>query len=216
VNGLSLPDPGTLALFVAATFGLLLSPGPNMALVVSQGLAHGPRGGVAGASGIALADLVLTMLVAAGVAALFAAWAPSFDLLRYAGAAYVAWLAFGSLRRRRDGSWPRAQAQRTAAIVRLAMLTSLLNPKALLFFLVFLPQFVEVRNGHVATQLLFLGIVLTAIAFAFHAGLGIASAKARAWAGSGIAAVAWMDRLQAAVFLGIAIRLVFLSRPAGM
>lgn len=208
-----MPDPATLLLFVAATFGLLLAPGPNMALVVSQGLAHGPRGGMATALGIALADLVLTVCVAAGLAALFAAWPPSFDLLRYTGAAYLAWLAIQSLRRRRGGAAPTRERD-IASIVRLSVATSLLNPKALLFFMVFLPQFVEARKGHVATQFLVLGSVLTVIAFAFHACLGIASARARAWASGRAAGVAWVDRLQAAVFLGIAGRLVLLS-PAG-
>jgi threonine/homoserine/homoserine lactone efflux protein len=206
-----MPDPGTLLLFVAATFGLLLSPGPNMALVVSQGLAHGPRGGVAVASGIAIADLVLTVSVAAGVAALFAAWPPSFDLLRYTGAVYLSWLALRSLRRRHGGRVPGARVQGTASIVRLSVATSLLNPKALLFFMVFLPQFADARQGHDASQLLVLGLVLAAIAFVFHAGLGIASARARHWASGRAAAVVWVDRLQAAVFLGIAVRLVFLS-----
>lgn len=209
-----MPDPGTLLLFVAAAFGLLLSPGPNMALVVSQGLAHGPRGGVAVACGIAVADMVLTVIVAAGVAALFAAWPPSFDVLRYTGAGYLAWLAIRSLRRGKRGRAPGAREQGTASIVRLSVATSLLNPKALLFFMVFLPQFVEARKGHVALQLLVLGFVLTAIAFVFHAGLGIASARARDWTSGRAAGVAWVDRLQAAVFLGIAIRLVFLS-PMG-
>lgn len=209
-----MPDPGTLMLFVAATFGLLLSPGPNMALVVSQGLAHGPRGGIAAASGIAVADLVLTVLVAVGVAALFAAWPPSFDVLRYTGAVYLAWLAIQSLRRRHRAGATGVREQDTASIVRLSVATSLLNPKALLFFLVFLPQFVEARNGHVAMQCMALGLVLTGIAFVFHAGLGIASARARDWTSGRAAGVAWVDRLQAAVFLGIAIRLVFLS-PMG-
>src|SRR5690348_11502008 len=150
-QGLPMPDSGTLLWFVAATFGLLLSPGPNMALVVSQGLAHGSRGGVAVAAGIALADLVLTVCVAAGVAALFAAWPPSFDLLRYTGAGYLGWLALRSLRRRHGRRAAGARMQGTASIVRLSVATSLLNPKALLFFLVFLPQFVEARQGHVAS-----------------------------------------------------------------
>lgn len=212
---IAVPQAATLLVFAGAVSALLLSPGPNMALVVSQGAAHGVRGGVAVAAGIALADLVLTVLVAAGVAALFSAWPSSFDVLRYAGAAYLAWLAVQALRRRRSAAVAVAPPRSTASIVRLSLATSLLNPKALLFFAVFLPQFVDAARGHVAAQLLFLGAVLTALAFAFHAALGIASAGARRWAGERLAGAAWIDRLQAAVFLGIALRLLFLSRPAG-
>ena len=82
----------TLGLFVLAALALMASPGPNMAFVLAQGAAHGPRGAFAGAIGIALADFVLALAAASGVAALMAAWAPAFDLLRWAGAAYLVWL----------------------------------------------------------------------------------------------------------------------------
>lgn len=208
------PSAPTLALFVASCFGLLLSPGPNMALVVSQGLAYGPRGGVAVAAGIMIADLVLTALVIAGVAALLAAWPPLLDMLRFGGAAYLVWLALKSLRRRDGGLLPTADARNTRSIVQLSILTSLLNPKALLFFMVFLPQFVEPERGGVGTQLAVLGIVLATIAFCFHTLLGVASARARRWAEGQGSRLRWMDRLQALVFLSLALRLAFIETTA--
>ena len=125
-----MPSLQTLLLFVVATSGLLLSPGPNMALVVSQGLAYGARGGIAVALGIAIADLVLTLFVVVGVAALLAAWPAAIDGLRYLGAAYLLRLAWLALRRRHAGALPDAAARSTRAIVEVAVLTSLLNPKA--------------------------------------------------------------------------------------
>ena len=206
-----MPSLQTLLLFVLATLGLLLSPGPNMALVVSQGLAYGPRGGIAVALGIVVADLVLTLLVVAGVAAMLAAWPNSFDVLRFAGAAYLMWLARQAVRRRRGGSLPVAEPRSTRSIVQLSVLTSLLNPKALIFFLLFLPQFVDPNRGQVGLQLTVLGLVLTATAFVFHAGLGILSAKARRLASGQSTSTVWLDRLQAAVFLGIAFRLLLIQ-----
>ena len=88
----------TLSLFLLAVLVLMLSPGPNMAFVLSHGMALGPRGGLAAALGIAAADLVLTLLTASGVTALLAAWAPMFDLLRYLGALYLLWLAWQAWR----------------------------------------------------------------------------------------------------------------------
>jgi len=205
------PSPQTLLLFAAACLGLLVSPGPNMALVVSQGLAYGPRGGVAVAAGIVIADLVLTCLVVAGVAAMLAAWPESLDVLRFAGAAYLMWLARKSLRRRHGVDLPAAEPRTTGAIVRLSVFTSLLNPKALLFFMVFLPQFVEPARGGVTAQLAVLGVVLATIAFVFHALLGVASARARHWAMGQGTRVKWLDRLQAFVFLGLAFRLLLLE-----
>ncbi|MFN3310462.1 MAG: LysE family translocator [Thermomonas sp.] len=197
----------TLWLFIAAATALLLSPGPNMALVVAQALAQGVRGGIAVASGILLADLVMTLLVMAGIAATLAAWPGALGVIQAAGALYLAWLGVQSLR----GHPQRGQVEvirSTPAIVRLSLLTSLLNPKALLFFLVFLPQFVAPERGPVALQLGLLGALLALLAFAFHAALGVASAHAGRRVTFGQARVIWLGRLQALVFFALAARLL--------
>jgi len=138
----------TLGLFLLAVLALLASPGPNMAFILAQGAAHGPRGAFAGAIGIALADLVLALAAASGVAALMAAWPPAFDLLRWAGAAYLVWLGVQALRAgsgaaaaHRAGPW------RGLHIARMGFFHTLMNPKALLFFVVFLPQFAHPDRG---------------------------------------------------------------------
>src|SRR5689334_636922 len=121
-------DAGTLSLFVLAVLALFISPGPNMAFVLSHGLAHGTRGGSA-------ADLVHTLCAATGVTALVAAWPPSFDVLRYAGALYLLWLAWQALRpSAARGDRAQAQPAGFARILRMAFLNNLVNPKALLFF----------------------------------------------------------------------------------
>ena len=132
-------DTGTLSLFVLAVLALFISPGPNMAFVLSHGLAHGVRGGFAAALGISAADLVHTLCAATGVTALVAAWPPSFDLLRYAGALYLLWLAWQALGPAGARCKVQAQPAGFARIVRMALLNNLVNPKALLFFMVFLP-----------------------------------------------------------------------------
>lgn len=90
-------DIQTLLLFSVAVLALLLSPGPNMAFLLSHGISHGVKGGVSVAIGIFLADLILTLVTAAVITTAIAAWAPSFDLLRYFGIVYLLWLAFKSL-----------------------------------------------------------------------------------------------------------------------
>lgn len=209
----TMPTASTLLLFSVAVLGLLVSPGPNMAMVVSHGLSHGARGGVACAAGIFVADLMLTLLVCAGIAALAAAWPPSFDLLRWAGALYLAWLAWKALRR----DAPTLQQARAASSAwrafRGAIVVSLLNPKALLFFLVFLPQFADPRRGGITAQLLVLGLLLSAIAFVFHALLGICAGRIAAGLRGRSRGLRWLDRLQAGVLLGLALRLLLLQRP---
>ena len=205
----------TLSLFLLAVLALFLSPGPNMAFVLSHGVAHGPRGGFAAAVGISAADLVHTLFAATGVTALVAAWPPSFDVLRYAGALYLVWLAVQALRSGgglRVGA--RAQPAGFGRIVRMALLNNLVNPKALLFFMVFLPQFVDPSRGSVPLQLVQLGVVLSMAALAFNTLLGACSGQVGRWLNSRPGAARFQSGLLAAVMLGLAVRLLFLDRPA--
>ena len=205
----------TLALFLLAVLALFLSPGPNMAFVLSHGVAHGPRGGFAAALGISTADLVHTLFAATGVTALVAAWPPSFDLLRYAGALYLLWLAVQALR---SGSGLPAHARvpssAFARIVRMAFLNNLVNPKALLFFMVFLPQFVDPARGSVPLQLVQLGVMLSAAALAFNTLLGACSGQLGRWLQRRPGAEKFQRGLLALVMVGLAIRLLLLDRPA--
>jgi threonine/homoserine/homoserine lactone efflux protein len=209
-----MPAIHTLLVFTAAVLGLMITPGPNMAFVLAQSVAHGPRGALAVAGGIFAADLGLTVLTVLGVAALMAAWPACFDLLRWAGAAYLAWLALRTWQRRRSAA---AESTGTGRLLRdvwfRAFLVSLLNPKALLFFLVFLPPFVEPSRGAVAAQLSRLGLTLSIVAFVFHTLLGLGASRLGRWAGRDAAAARPRRVLQSAIFLGLALRLVVLEAP---
>ena len=193
---------------------LFLSPGPNMAFVLSHGVAHGPRGGFAAALGISAADLVHTLFAATGVTALVAAWPPSFDLLRYASALYLLWLAVQALRSG-GGLRPGVQARPAGfgRIVRMALLNNLVNPKALLFFMVFLPQFVDPARGSVPLQLVQLGIVLSLAALGFNTLLGACSGQVGRWLQRRPGAEKFQRGLLATVMLALAVRLLFLDRP---
>ncbi len=206
----------TALLFLLAVLALMVSPGPNMAFVMSHGVAHGPRGGFAAALGIAASDLVHTLLAASGVTALVAAWPPSFDVLRYAGALYLLWIALQALRQR-GGLPPGGDRPRDAGfahIVRRACLNSLINPKALLFFMVFLPQFVDATRGHVPLQLVQLGLLLTAAALAFHTLLGAGAGQVGRWLQRRPGAEKIQRVLLACAMAGLALRLLLLDRPA--
>ena len=204
----------TLSLFLLAVLALFLSPGPNMAFVLSHGVAHGPRGGFAAALGISAADLVHTLFAATGVTALVAAWPPSFDVLRYAGALYLVWLAVQALRSGGLRMGAPAQTAGFGRIVRMALLNNLVNPKALLFFMVFLPQFVDPARGSVPLQLVQLGAVLSMAALAFNTALGACSGQVGRWLQRRPGAARFQSGLLATVMLGLAVRLLFLDRPA--
>jgi len=211
-------EPGTLALFLVAVLALFLSPGPNMAFVFSHGLAHGARGGFAAAIGIALADGVHTVCAATGITALIAAWPPSFDVLRYAGAVYLAWLAWQALRSgdAPSGHHAASSEARFGHIVRRAWLNNLANPKALLFFMVFLPQFVDPGRGAVAWQLVQLGLLLSLAGLAFNSVLGTGSGHLGRWLQRLPGAARLQRALLAGVMLGLAIRLLVLDRPPAL
>ena len=207
-------DAGTLALFLLAVLALFLSPGPNMAFMLSHGVAHGPRGGFAAALGIALADGVHTLCAATGITALVAAWPPSFNVLRYAGALYLLWLAWQALRAGglQTGAAPRAAGP--TRIVRSALFNNLVNPKALLFFMVFLPQFVDAARGSVPLQLVQLGVMLSLAGLAFNTVLGACGGQLGRWLQRRPGAAKVQRGLLAAMMLGLAVRLLLLDRPS--
>ncbi|ATE76787.1 MULTISPECIES: LysE family translocator [Pseudomonas] len=207
-------DPATLSIFVGAVMLLLLSPGPNMAFVISHGASYGWRGGVASGLGIGLADLILTALTAMGVTALVASWPPAFDLIRYAGVLYLLWLAFKALQKpSASGTSDVAQVPLKTLLIR-AMLNSLLNPKALLFFMVFLPQFVNAQRGSIAVQLVLLGMVLTLVSGVFHTLLGVFGSTVSRRISSTSTFAKWQSLGLAAVLLLLAVRLALMTRPA--
>jgi threonine/homoserine/homoserine lactone efflux protein len=204
----------TFGLFLVAVFALFLSPGPNMAFVLSHGMAYGMRGGFAAAIGITLADLVLTLLTATGITALVAAWPPSFDLLRYAGALYLVWLAIQAIRSPGVVRLKGREATSFIQISRMAMLNSLLNPKALLFFMVFLPQFVDASRGNIALQLAMLGVTLSIAALVFNSALGACGGRVGTFLNRHPQAVKWQGWLLSTMLFGLAARLLVMERPA--
>ncbi|MES2978569.1 MAG: LysE family translocator [Pseudomonadota bacterium] len=209
-------DAATLGLFLLAVLALFLTPGPNMAFVLSHGVAHGARGGMAAALGIALADLAHTLFAVTGITALVSAWAPAFDVLRYAGVVYLLWLAWRALRAPAGMSAaPTHSAQRFGSIVRSSLVNNLVNPKALLFFLVFLPQFVVPERGHVGFQLAVLGVSLAAFALVFHGLLGALSGHVSRRLNRSPEASRAQGVVLALVMTGLAARLLFLEPPPG-
>ncbi|MBI1773214.1 MAG: LysE family translocator [Burkholderiales bacterium] len=202
----------TLATFSIAVLLLLCSPGPNMAFVMTCGMQYGVRGGVAAALGIGAADIILTLLTACGITALITAWPPSFDLIRYAGAVYLLWMAYKALRNPASAIPTTAQTVPLRIVFARSCLNSLLNPKALLFFMVFLPQFVDAQAGMVTQQLLLLGLTLTIISSVFHALLGSFGHVIRHALMRHTKAARLQARILAAVLSLLALRLLLMTR----
>lgn len=154
----ALPSAGTIAAYVAAVLLLVFTPGPDMALFLGRTLANGRTAGFAVLAGTTVGLYVHTVLAALGLSALLAASATAFAVLKWIGAAYLVWLAIATLRHG-SGFSPReaGEAEPPMRSFLVGVGVNLLNPKIVLFFVTFLPQFVDPADPHAAFRIAFLG-----------------------------------------------------------
>jgi threonine/homoserine/homoserine lactone efflux protein len=159
------PDPDKLALFVPAALLLLVVPGPAVLYIVTQSVTRGRRAGLVSMLGVQTGGLVHVAAAAVGLSALLASSAVAFSVVKYAGAAYLVVLGVRRLlaREGRGDSGP-AEARSPGRLFRQGVVVNVLNPKTALFFLAFLPQFVDRSAGSVTLQLLGLGLLFIALA----------------------------------------------------
>jgi threonine/homoserine/homoserine lactone efflux protein len=205
-----------LGLFVATALVLNATPGADFLYTVTRTLQSGSRGGLAAALGISAGCVVHALAAAAGLAAVLAASAAAFHAVKWAGAAYLAWLAFGLLR---DAVRPLAAAAserpaRPASIRRIFLqgfLTNVLNPKVALFFLALLPQFIRADAADKPLAFLFLGAVFVINGTLFLLALVTLAARARRF-GASAAARRTLSGIGGVLFAGLAARLALVER----
>ncbi|MCM6772471.1 LysE family translocator [Nocardia sp. CDC159] len=153
-------------LFLLAATTLIAIPGPNHLYITARCIAEGRRAGVVSALGVETGTLVHVAAAAAGLSALIAASATAFTALRYAGAAYLLYLAYRTLRGGEDADAPVLGARPLHRVYLDGVLINLFNPKVVLFFLAFLPQFVDRDAGNVPLQIAILGVLTAFIGVA--------------------------------------------------
>jgi len=164
-------DPAVLAAFIAAGLLLNITPGADFVFVSASGISGGPRIGMAAALGISLGITLHVLLAAAGVSALLLANPAAYDVIRLAGALYLAylaihaWLASGDLKTGRP-------ALSVSQAVRRGFLTNVLNPKTALFIFAFIPQFTDPINGPIWLQILILGAIFQLFGFIIIIAIG--------------------------------------------
>ena len=217
-----MPLPDSIVVFMSASLALNITPGPNMLYVIARSTGDGRRAGVVSALGIGAGTLVHIALLALGVSTLLATVPLAYDAVRWAGALYLAWLGVRAIAAARRGVVlaPLAPAP-LPAVFRQGLVTNVLNPKVALFFLAFLPQFVDPARGNATAQIVFLGILfetsgtLVNIAVALGAS-GISSrlrnAAPRASSPRARRAAAALRVLTGAIFLGLSAKLALESR----
>jgi len=161
-----LPDFATLFAFTLAAVILIITPGPDMTLFLSKTLTQGRKAGVAAVLGAASGIVVHSLLAALGISALLAASQTAFMILKFGGAAYLVWLAVQAVRKGSALSveTKTGRTETPLSVWGQGFAINLLNPKIVLFFVTFLPQFVSVSDPYAAQKLLFLGGYFIALA----------------------------------------------------
>ena len=195
--------------FVAAIVVFLLIPGPgNLALVTSTGQG-GVRAGLAATLGLILGDQVLLWLAVAGVAALIAAWPPALHAVQWLGAAYLAWLGLRLILARPDGA--PVLTMRSGHYVRQAFAITLLNPKAIVFYMAFFPLFVDPGRRPGLATFAAMAATIAVLTFLYGLAVTLLTARLAARLRANPRVTSFLNKLAGVVMLGFGVRLV-LSR----
>ncbi|QPN32618.1 LysE family translocator [Diaphorobacter sp. JS3051] len=218
-----MPSIETLVAFFGVSVLLALTPGPDNLFVLLQSAQRGWRAGMCVVLGLCLGLVGHTTAVALGLAAVFAASAVAFTVLKFCGAAYLAYLAWGALRA--PASVPEEAPATGAAMapgarvpggalrmVGRGVVMNLTNPKVLIFFLAFLPQFADPARGGMARQILVLGVVFMLATFLVFGVIACFSGAFGALLQRSARAQRMLNRVAGLVFLGLAVRLATAER----
>ena len=205
--------PETITLFLAASIALAFVPGPDNIFVITQSALNGRLAGIIVTLGLCTGLLVHTAAVALGVAAIFAKSAFAFNLLKFAGAAYLLYLAWQALRAKPDKDFSsQSSSPSLRAYYLRGVIMNITNPKVAIFFLAFLPQFTEPANGSMTIQLLFLGILFILSAAVSFGTMAWFSGCLGDWLKTSDKAQIIINRIAGFVFVALAIRLLIPER----
>jgi len=206
-------DKAALLTYLAVLTGFVFIPGPAVLLTLARAASSGTRVGIVTGLGIAVGDLAHTAMAVFGLSAILAASAILFNFVMDVGAAYLVYLGIKAIIERTDAaSFGHAAPMRAMRAFRQAVLAEMLNPKSALFFLAFLPQFVQPQNGAVPLQLAVLGILfvmmgaISTMLFAFGAG-SIGNFLRR-----NAAVVRWQGKVVGLIYCALGIRLALQER----
>jgi threonine/homoserine/homoserine lactone efflux protein len=207
--------PNQTLAFLLAAVAITAAPGPDNLMVLGTGMSSGRRRGMVFGFGCALGCITHTVLATLGIGALVAASPVAFTVLKICGGMYLIWLGIQALRQRKVGEIHAASGAAKALPLKTLFVRGLLansvNPKVILFFLSFLPQFVLLDRGGASWQMAQLGLLFTAQAAVLFGLLGYFSGAIGQWLQRSPRAGLWMDRLTGCIFVGLGAR-IMLSR----
>lgn len=202
-----MPSPSTLLLFLAAGVVLIAVPGPNLIYIMTRSIAEGRTAGLISGLGVETGTLVHVAAAAIGLSALLASSATAFAVVKYLGAGYLIYLGIRALRQPAHempgvGHLP-AVSLRLA--FRQALVVQLLNPKVALFFLAFMPQFIDPSRGAAWAQILVLGTILSLLGLCINSIYALAAASAGSWLRDRPGVLSKQRYLTGSVYIGLGV-----------
>lgn len=202
----------TLLAFLGASAALTIAPGPDNIFVMTQGIARGRRPAIVTALGMCSGVSVHTVAAAFGISAVFYSSAVAFTVVKSAGAAYLLYLAFKTLKERSAIRLSAAEELPAAALFRRGFIMNVLNPKVAMFFLAFLPQFISPAAGRVPLQMLLLGFVFMVQAVVIFCLIGYFAGSIGSFILARPRVARYFDWLTAGVFASLGVRLALAER----
>ncbi len=198
--------------FGFAAFLLSMAPGPDNIFVLTQSALNGARAGVFVVLGLCTGLIFHSAAVALGLAALIKASATAFTLLKFAGAAYLLYLAYQAFRAPAQGLEGNAPAMRPIALYRRGLIMNITNPKVAIFFLAFFPQFTDPTKGSVLLQIAQLGLIFMAITFVVFSSIALLAGGLSQWLTRSPTAQLVINRIAGLVFVGLAAKIALSER----
>jgi len=202
----------TLLYFLGASIALTLAPGPDNLFVMTQGIARGRRPAIITALGMCSGISVHTTAAALGISALFYSSVLAFNVVKFAGAAYLLYLAWKTLKERSAIRLATVDTRGSTALFKRGFIMNVLNPKVAMFFLAFLPQFVAPGSGSIPLQMLLLGFLFMLQAVIIFCLIGYFSGGIGSYLLARPRFAKWFDFLTAGVFASLGIRLALAER----
>jgi threonine/homoserine/homoserine lactone efflux protein len=201
-------QPEKLAVFITVSWALIIAPGPDMLYVITRGMSHGRRAGILSAVGVICGILVHTTAAALGLTLIFQTSAFAFLIVKYIGAAYLVYLGIKAWQDTSIFNLQISPSRMNAPrLFWQGVLSNVLNPKIAIFFLAFLPQFVDKGNGHVTLQLILLGLTFAGFGLCFLLVIGYSSGSIGTYLTRRPQYAQLAQRLAGGILVGLGVRL---------
>lgn len=198
----------TLLAYLAASAAIILAPGPAQALVLARSLSDGKNAGILTGIGLNVGTIVHAVAAALGLSAVLATSAMAFSIVKFLGAGYLIYLGIQALTTKTHADDPlRVTAVHPWQAFRKAVITGILNPKVAIFFLAFLPQFVNPSRGSAFWQFLILGVILALLDICYESALALVAGALSQGLARSPRLLLWRQRFTGIVLVGLGVRL---------